>query len=77
MSNPNYGTQKLNMFVAGDSKAGKQIASQLAIDAGFESCYSVGGNQHFALMESFAFFCINLAMFQGQGREIVFKLLKH
>jgi hypothetical protein len=28
------------------------------------------------LMEQFAWFWINLAMFQGQGREIGFKLLK-
>jgi hypothetical protein len=36
----------------------------------------VGGNDKFFLMEQFAFFWINLAMMQGQGREIGFALLK-
>ena len=47
-----------------------------AKDAGFAECYVVGGNDKFALMEQFAFFWINLAMMQGQGRDIGFKLLK-
>jgi len=45
-------------------------------DAGFANCYSVGGNDRFELMEQFAWFWINLAMVQGQGRDIGFKLLK-
>jgi hypothetical protein len=49
---------------------------QLALDADFAECYDVGGNDKFQLMEQFAFFWINLAMMQGQGREIGFKLLK-
>ncbi len=76
MLDPRYGEQTIDAFVAGDSTKGKAIAQQLAIDAGFENCYDVGGNDKFDLMEQFAFFWINLAMFQGQGREIGFKLLK-
>lgn len=76
MVNPNYGDQLLDVFVAGDSARGKEIAQHLASDAGFANCYDVGGNDRFELMEKFAFFWINLAMFQGQGREIGFKLLK-
>jgi 8-hydroxy-5-deazaflavin:NADPH oxidoreductase len=76
MLNPVYGDQLLDMFVAGDSEKGKSVAVQLALDAGFAACYSVGGNDRFALMEQFAFFWINLAMMQGQGREMGFKLLK-
>lgn len=49
---------------------------QLALDAGFGECYDVGGNDKFPLMEQFAFFWINLAMMQGQGRKIGFKLLR-
>lgn len=75
MLNPVYGNQSLDAFVAGDSSAGKQVAKQLALDAGFAACYDVGGNDKFELMEQFAWFWINLAMFQGQGREIGFKLL--
>lgn len=76
MLNPVYGQTAIDVFVAGDSEKGKQAAKQLAKDAGFAECYTVGGNDKFALMEQFAFFWINLAMFQGQGREIGFKLLK-
>ena len=71
-----YGNEQLDLFVAGDSERGIQIAIQLAKDAGFAECYAVGGNDKFELMEQFAFFWINLAMFQGQGRDIGFKLLK-
>jgi hypothetical protein len=48
----------------------------LAKDAGFAACYDIGGNDKFQLMEQFAFFWINLALIQGQGREMAFKLLK-
>ena len=76
MANPEYQGQAIDMFVAGSSEKGKQAAIQLAKDAGFADCYDVGGNDKFQLMEQFAWFWINLAMFQGQGREMAFKLLK-
>jgi predicted dinucleotide-binding enzyme len=76
MANPVYNTTAIDMFVAGDSEKGKDAAIQLAKDAGFAECYAVGGNDKFELMEQFAWFWINLAMFQGQGREMGFKLLK-
>ena len=76
MKDTNYGTSQIDVFVAGNSLKGKEVALQLAIDAGFGACYDVGGNDKFQLMEQFAWFWINLAMFQGQGREIGFKLLK-
>lgn len=74
--NPNYNNIAIDAFVAGDSEKGKQVAIQLAKDAGFAECYPIGGNDKFELMEKFAFFWINLAMFQGQGRDMAFKLLK-
>ncbi|MBL0953153.1 MAG: NAD(P)-binding domain-containing protein [Leptospira sp.] len=74
--NPKYGETNLDMFMAGDSTRGKDIAKHLTLDLGFTNCYDVGGNDKFALMEEFAFFWINLAMFQKLGREIGFKLLK-
>ncbi len=76
MVNPNYANTALDLFVAGDSETGKATAIQLAKDAGFAACYNIGGNDKFELMEQFAWFWINLAMFQGQGRDIGFKLLK-
>ena len=76
MQNTAYDGQSIDAFVAGDSAKAKALASHLALDADFGACYDVGGNDKFELMEQFAFFWINLAMFQGQGREIGFKLLK-
>lgn len=76
MINPVYHNVAIDAFVAGDSSKGTEVAIELAKDAGFAECYSIGGNDKFELMEKFAFFWINLAMFQGQGREIGFKLLK-
>lgn len=76
MLNPVYNNLAIDVFVAGDSVKGKAIAIQLAKDAGFDECYPIGGNDRFELMEKFAFFWINLAMIQGQGRDIAFKLLK-
>lgn len=76
MLNPLYGDTAIDMFVAGDSVKGKAIAIQLAKDAGFGECLDVGGNDKFQLMEQFAWFWINLAMFRGQGREIGFKLMR-
>jgi hypothetical protein len=75
MKNPLYGGMSIDMFMAGDSKSAKKNVRQLALDAGFAECYDVGGNDKFQLMEQFAFFWINLAMMQGMGREIAFKLL--
>jgi 8-hydroxy-5-deazaflavin:NADPH oxidoreductase len=76
MQNPEYDGVAIDLFVAGDSEKGKATATQLARDAGFAECYHIGGNDKFELMEQFAWFWINLAMFQGQGREIGFKLLR-
>ena len=76
MENPLYGDRALDMFMAGDSAEGKTAARQLALDAGFAECHDAGGSDRFTLMEQFAFFWINLAMFQGQGREIGFVLLR-
>jgi predicted dinucleotide-binding enzyme len=76
MKNPEYQGVAIDLFTCGDSQRGKEIAIQLAKDAGFAECYDIGGNDKFELMEQFAWFWINLAMFQGQGREIGFKLLK-
>jgi predicted dinucleotide-binding enzyme len=76
MADTLYSGVAIDMFMAGDSKEAKAIVRQLALDAGFAECYDVGGNDRFQLMEQFAFFWINLAMMQGQGRNIGFKLLK-
>lgn len=75
MKNPNFGDVAVDLFTAGDSEKGKEIAISLAKDAGFAACYDVGGNDKFMLMEQFAWFWINLAM-KNQNREFAFKILK-
>lgn len=76
IEDPVYENRPIDMFMAGDSEWGKKTVSQLSTDAGFETCYDIGGNERFQLMEQFAFFWINLAVVQGHGRNIAFKLLK-
>lgn len=76
MENPVYGDQTLDVFMAGGSTESKAVVEKLALDAGFAACYDVGGPEQYGLMEQFALFWINLAMFRGHGREIGFKLLK-
>ena len=76
MTNPIYGQIRLDMFMAGNSTKAKSIATQLAKDAGFEHCYDFGNSDTVELLEKFALSWINLAIFQGMGRNIGFKLIK-
>ena len=74
MIKPDYGSVKLDMFMAGNSQKAKEIATQLSQDAGFENCYDFGDVGKVELLEKFALSWINLAIFQGMGRDIGFKL---
>lgn len=73
---PVYNGTGIDMFAAGSSLTAKQAASQLAKDLGFEKCYDFGGDDKVELLEKFALSWINLAIVQGHGRNIAFKLLK-
>lgn len=76
MADTNFNGVKADMYMAGSSERAKEVAKQLALDAGFENCYNFGGDDKAALLEQFALSWINLAMMQGQGREMMFKLIK-
>jgi len=76
MKNADYNGIKADMFMAGHSEKGKEIAVQLSKDLGFEHCYDFGGEDKFDLMEQLAYAWINLAIFQNVGRDIAFKVLK-
>jgi hypothetical protein len=76
MADPHYPGGALDMFVAGDSAEGKETARRLALDAGFAGCHDFGGDDKAALLEQFALCWINLAIMQGHGRNIGFKLLR-
>ena len=76
LADPIYGNISIDMFMAGSNLKAKQFASQLAKDAGFDECYDFGGDDKVALLEQFALAWINLAIFQKQGRNIAFKIIK-
>jgi 8-hydroxy-5-deazaflavin:NADPH oxidoreductase len=76
MQNPVYHGEGIDMFMAGDSTKAKEIAAQLAKDAGFGTCWDFGGADKVALLEQFALSWINLAILQGHGRDLAFKVIK-
>lgn len=76
MADPLYQGKGIDLFYAGDSDKAKQVAAQLAHDLGFENVYNFGGSDKFNLLEQFALSWINLAMMQGYGRGIAFKVVQ-
>lgn len=76
MLNPVYHGEKLDMFMAGDSDEAKQVAQQLALDAGFGACWDFGKGDKVLLLEQFALAWINLAIMQGHGRDIAFRVVR-
>lgn len=76
MLNPVYNGQGIDMFCAGNNAEAKIVAIQLSTDIGFASCHDFGGDDKVELLEKFALSWINLAIMQGMGRDIAFKLVK-
>jgi len=76
MLNPVYNDEGIDMFMAGDSDIAKKIANQLALDAGFASCMDFGKADKVELLEKFALSWINLAIMQGHGRNMAFKVVR-
>ncbi|MEI6265755.1 MAG: NAD(P)-binding domain-containing protein [Sphingobacteriia bacterium] len=76
MLNPIYHGEGIDMFMAGDSEKAKSIAKQLALDAGFSTCINFGKADKVELLEKFALSWINLAIMQGQGRDMAFKVVR-
>jgi 8-hydroxy-5-deazaflavin:NADPH oxidoreductase len=76
MLNPVYDGEGIDMFMAGDSEKAKAVASQLALDAGFGACWDFGKADRVELLEQFALSWINLAIMQGHGRDIAFRLIR-
>ncbi len=74
--NPVYKGEGVDMFMAGDSDIAKDLVVQLALDCGFENCYDFGKSDKVELLEKFALSWINLAVMQGQGRNMAFRLVK-
>jgi predicted dinucleotide-binding enzyme len=76
MLDPVYNGEPIDMFMAGDSAIAKAAALQLALDAGFGTCIDFGKADKVELLEKFAFSWINLAIMQGHGRNMAFKVVK-
>lgn len=76
MLNPIYSESGIDMFAAGNSLHAKKVAEQLAKSIGFATCYDFGGDDKVALLEQFALSWINLAIMQGHGRDLAFKIIK-
>jgi hypothetical protein len=64
------------MFMAGDSEKAKSVAVQLSMDLGFGSCIDFGKADKVELLEKLALSWINLAIMQGHGRNMAFKIVK-
>ncbi len=76
MLNPLYHGEKIDMFMAGDDAEAKTTAQQLALDAGFGTCWDFGKADKVVLLEQFALSWINLAIMQGHGRDIAFRVIR-
>ncbi len=74
--NPVYNKQPIDMFMAGDSDEAKKVATKLAMDCGFGSCLDFGKSDKVELLEKFALSWINLAIMQGHGRNMAFKVVR-
>jgi len=73
--NPVYKGEPIDMFMAGDSEEAKSVAKQLALDCGFGSCIDFGKSDKVELLEKFALSWINLAIMQGHGRNMAFRVV--
>jgi 8-hydroxy-5-deazaflavin:NADPH oxidoreductase len=76
MLDPIYNGEAIDMFMAGDSDRAKSVALQLSQDAGFGSCLDFGKSDKVELLEKFALSWINLAIMQGHGRSMAFKVVR-
>jgi len=75
MANPDYNGQRATMFYCGDDEAAKKSAAALAEDLGFEAV-DAGPLRQARYLEPLAFLWISLALQQGLGVNIAFKLMR-
>jgi hypothetical protein len=75
MLDPDYHGERVTMFYCGDDANAKNIAAELARDLGFEPV-DAGPLQQARLLEPLALLWITLALKQGLGKDIAFKLMR-
>jgi 8-hydroxy-5-deazaflavin:NADPH oxidoreductase len=75
MANPVYGNDRNTMFYCGDDAAAKQVARELAAGLGFDPI-DAGPLTQARLLEPLALLWITLALKQGLGMNIAWKLMR-
>ena len=75
MADPLYDGDPITMFICGDDEAAKATVTDLAKALGFD-VVDVGGLEAARFIEPMAMVWINLAIKQGLGRNIAFKLVR-
>jgi predicted dinucleotide-binding enzyme len=75
MANPDYHGERATMFYCGDDDQAKRIAAGLASDLGFEPV-DAGPLRHSQMLESLALLWITLAVKQGYGVNMAFRLMR-
>ena len=74
LANPDFEGTKADLFYCGD-EAAKSTVEQLISDIGLEPVY-LGGTDRVDLVEGMTDMWFNLALKQGMGRRLAFKLLR-
>ncbi|MCC6604137.1 MAG: NADPH-dependent F420 reductase [Anaerolineae bacterium] len=75
MADPHYNGEPTTMFICGDDADAKATVTELAESLGFDVA-DVGNLETARLIEPLALVWINLAIKQGLGRNIAFKLVR-
>lgn len=75
MADPRYGGEPTTMFICGDDADAKATVTELAEALGFDVA-DVGNLEAARFIEPLAMVWINLAIKQGLGRNIAFKLVR-
>jgi len=74
LEDPRFGEQDATMFICGDETEAKDVVKSLAEELGFEAV-DAGSLSNARLLEPMAMLWIRLALVEGFGRNIAFKLL--
>lgn len=75
MANPDYHGERATMFYCGDNADAKRVAAGLASDLGFDPA-DAGPLKHAHMLESLALLWITLALKQGYGVNVAFRLMR-
>jgi NADPH-dependent F420 reductase len=75
MADPQYGAQQASMFFCGDDPDAKAVVARLGRDLGFDMV-DAGPLSNARLVEYLTVLWLQLAVKQGLGRDIAFRLLR-